>query len=216
MGLAPKQGFTFIIDSIQNTYPLEHFPSRELQALALHVCPPDKTWPVYGKTTAKIDIPGLDDSTPAVKQGDWRNCGVFTCTNLMCLAFGYRLMCYRQRDLNVSKRHRMAVELATDSFGPTLFDYQLLDIPTSMQGYRKNYAYVPPEPEPEPHLVTGSPDSDPETDEEDDPDTDDDDVMDDVSGVASRSHPLTRIPFDLLPKEDSPPPPPVAGPEGTP
>jgi hypothetical protein len=32
----------------------------------------------------------------------------------MCLAFGYRLMCYRQRDMDIAKRHRMAAELGAD------------------------------------------------------------------------------------------------------
>jgi hypothetical protein len=139
MGIAPKQGVTFIIDSFQKTYPLEDFPARELKALALHICPDDKTWPIYGKWTAKKDMKDLDDSPPSVKQGDMRNCGVFTSTNMMCLAFGYALMCYRQRDCNISKRHRMAIELANDGFGPPPFDYQLLDVPTNIDGYRTNY-----------------------------------------------------------------------------
>jgi hypothetical protein len=39
IGLAPKQGFVFIIDSCTNSYPREQFPAQGLLALALLVSP---------------------------------------------------------------------------------------------------------------------------------------------------------------------------------
>jgi len=176
MGIAPKQGFVFIIDSCSNTYPRDAYPVEALLALAFLVCPPEIKWPVYGLWQSR----GWkeDDSPNCARQGDYHNCGVFTCTNMMCLAFGYRLMCYRQRDLNIGKRHRMAAELGADGFGPPPFDYQLLDLPTSVAAHRTDYRYTLPE-------VTREAD---------------------VKGRApQKQYPSTRIPFNLMLKEDQVP-----------
>jgi hypothetical protein len=48
VGLAPKQGFVFIIDSCDNTYPREQMPAQGLLALSILVRPRGVTWPLYG------------------------------------------------------------------------------------------------------------------------------------------------------------------------
>lgn len=141
MGLAPKQGFVFLIDSCTNTYPKNTYPVQSLLALALYVCPLDVSWPMYGNWSSREWQE--DESPNCARQGDWHNCGVFTCTNMLCLAFGYRLMCYKNRDLDISKRHRMAAELLADGFGTPPFDYQLFDLPTAIEAHREDYEWNP-------------------------------------------------------------------------
>lgn len=96
-------------------------------------------WPIYGQWDRR-GHDKLDGSPNVSQQGDDWNCGIFTATNAMCLAFGYDLLCYRQRDLENGpyndldpprgKRARMAAELFQGlEFDPP-FNYDLLDIPT--------------------------------------------------------------------------------------
>jgi len=139
IGLAPKQGFVFIIDSCTNTYPRDQFPAQGLLALSILVRPRGVSWPLYGCWSSR-DLE-YDESPNCARQGDYHNCGIFTCTNMMCLAFGYRLMCYSQRDLDVGKRHRMAAELIGGGFWGKPFDYGLLEIPGSVGEHRTDYQY---------------------------------------------------------------------------
>jgi len=74
MGIVPKQGFAFIIDSCQWPRAKEDFPVKHLMVLALHLCPAGQEWPVYGKWDVLYDVD--DDSLPCTKQGDAHNCGV--------------------------------------------------------------------------------------------------------------------------------------------
>lgn len=96
-------------------------------------------WPIYVQW-AHRGHEKSDGSPNVPRQGDYWNCGIFTATNAMCLAFGYDLLCYRQRDLENGphndlepprgKRARMAAELFQGlDFDPP-FNYDLLDIPT--------------------------------------------------------------------------------------
>lgn len=109
----------------------------------------------------------------------------------MCLAFGYRLMCYAQRDLNVGKRHRMAAELAADGFGAPPFDYKLFDLPTSVEAHRTDYFYMRDPMEPEDLFP------------EDGLEYSEDEEKDDVQGLPSkRRYPSTRILFSILATKD--------------
>jgi hypothetical protein len=227
MGIAPKQGFTFIIDSCQWARAKEEFPVKYLMALALHLCPADKEWPIFGKWA--IADESDPDSLLCAKQGDLHNCGVFTSTNMMCLSFGYRLMCYRNRDLDVGKRHRIAAEIAAGGFGEAPFDYQILDVPESVAAYRTGYQYQPPQgpapagpagpagsaaPSAAPNAnATGAGDTEDEEDgysqTEDEylwSDDDYDDDYDPNAGAlpADRRYPSTRMRFKFHPKEDTP------------
>jgi hypothetical protein len=58
-------------------------------------------WPMYGQWNSWSQT--TDNSPNAVQQHDTHNCGVFTCTNALCLAFGYDLLCYEEKDLNQLK-----------------------------------------------------------------------------------------------------------------
>jgi hypothetical protein len=166
-----------------------------------------------------------NDSPNCPRQGDARSCGVFTCTNMMCLGFGYHLMCYKQRDM-APKRRRMAAELGyADGFGVAPYDYKFLDVSTSIEEYRTDYSYVlPKEPASMPQVLEGPDrmelDSADDVEEED---YDDDELMDshyddtssedgddpsyapgtDVFGLTPRDrYPSTIIPFSLIPKDD--------------
>jgi hypothetical protein len=79
MGLAPKRGFSFIIDSRDGYYTREVNPARRLYILALMICPDDKAWPLYGQWAwSEEGGDNVEDDSPnCARQGDYHNCGVF-------------------------------------------------------------------------------------------------------------------------------------------
>ena len=73
-----------------------------------------------------------DDGSPnAPRQGDGYNCAIFALANALNMAFGFDLLCYRQRDLDSLKRTRIFSELKTgaSSVFKDNFAYDMLDIP---------------------------------------------------------------------------------------
>jgi len=205
MGIAPKQGFVFIINSVEIDYSREEQPAKGLMALALMLCPETQAWPLYGQWAEKD---AQDGSPNCARQGDFHSCGIFTSTNMMCLAFGYRLMCYRNRDMH-AKRVRMAAELLKGGFGPEPFDYTLLDIPTDITDYRTNYQYEPPSAPitaPQSPTVFGLSDS---------KQVSNSNSITSTSTTPRRNPaPSTRVPFTLVPKDDPPESEPASGDEG--
>jgi hypothetical protein len=77
MGIAPKQGFVFIINSVEIDYSREEQPARGLMALAMIICPGDEAWPLYGQW-ASLPKDTDDDSPNCARQGDFHNCGIFS------------------------------------------------------------------------------------------------------------------------------------------
>jgi len=128
LGIAPRQKHVFIIDSIANMILSQDdgLPRSALLRILFSQIPKNETWPLYTQDTQKSNET-IDGSPDAARQGDYYNCGVFTVTNAFCMAFGFDLMCYRQRDLGL-KRDRMLLELNQGSLGGRVA-YDLLDVP---------------------------------------------------------------------------------------
>lgn len=134
-GVAPKQRFVFIIDSIFQPDP--HW-NAEVAGLASLVRQEIQ------HTDTKLDDWLL--ITPSYGQMDhvWQNriyvtqrasqgCQIITCTNGLCLAFGYPLLCYSNEqtddiDDTPKKRERMALELLNGGFTMP-YNYQVLKVP---------------------------------------------------------------------------------------
>jgi hypothetical protein len=111
-------------------------------------------------------------------------------------------MCFRNRDMG-AKRIRMAAELMAGGFGVQPFDYTLLDIPTAIGPFRDNYRYEPPSaPIAVPPTPTVSGLSNSKQDLNSSPGS--------STTTTPRTNPLpapsTRVPFNLVPKDDSPEP----------
>ena len=87
-------------------------------------------WPIYGQW-AQRGFEKDDGSPNAPQQGDGYNCAIFALTNTLNMAFGFDLLCYRQRDLDPLKRPRIFSELVTGASGvfKDNFAYDMLDIP---------------------------------------------------------------------------------------
>lgn len=128
VGIAPKQKFVFAIDSYarnekghaldnENVDPIVEILLREF---------PGEDFPMYGQWALRSKT--TDGSPNCAQQSDIYNCGVFTITNALCLAFGYELLCYTPDDLDEGKRPRVAAELLHGGFVAP-FNYPLLDIP---------------------------------------------------------------------------------------
>lgn len=70
-----------------------------------------------------------DKSPNGPQQCDGYNCGAFTITNVFCLAFGYRILCYAQNqgqeDLERWKKPRVIFELRQGGFFGD-YEYDLL------------------------------------------------------------------------------------------
>ncbi|KUJ18889.1 uncharacterized protein LY89DRAFT_732428 [Mollisia scopiformis] len=138
VGIAPKQRFAFVIDSGPEKYNISHDLSRSISALILTLSPDIKwardnkrpqqgEWRMYGEWSHRSQT--TDDGPNAAQQDDEYNCGVFTATSAMCLAFGFRLNCFVEGDLDKRKKPRMAAEFANGGFFGPGFDYDLLDLP---------------------------------------------------------------------------------------
>lgn len=101
--LAPKQRALIIMDSaLDKGYNNVHeWPLDHLRAILLHILnlnnyneAKSEGWNLYNEWCSKS--PKNDPrSPPCKKQGDHYNCGIYTCTNALCLCFGYDLMCYK-------------------------------------------------------------------------------------------------------------------------
>jgi hypothetical protein len=147
-GIAPRQKFLFAIDSFGKELTIHNQPLHTILDIALSQIPDwyeddlPQDWLVYGHWS-KRGAQNLDNSPPCVRQADAHNCGVFTATNAMCLAFGYEMTCYASEDadedspwaralvqkrMDQGKRERMACELWNGGFRKP-FDYDLLEIP---------------------------------------------------------------------------------------
>ncbi|KAG4434929.1 hypothetical protein IFR05_009598 [Cadophora sp. M221] len=126
--VAPKQKYTFSIDSIAG-YCGEptNIDRKFLRAVLLSQVPKPDTWPVY-REWAERGEDKSDGSPNCCRQGDDHNCGTMAATNAFCLAFGFNLQCYRQRDIDSRKRPRMFAELSNGGFSGK-YAYDMLDIP---------------------------------------------------------------------------------------
>ncbi|KAL5322420.1 hypothetical protein ACEPPN_010393 [Leptodophora sp. 'Broadleaf-Isolate-01'] len=147
VGVAPKQRFIFAIDTIPrhdkdtpksfNKYPLlgviaimEYLIPDIVVAKYNQIPMPDsKFWPIFGQWSARSLT--KDKSPNGPQQCDGYNCGAFTITNVFCLAFGYRILCYAQNqgqeDLERWKKPRVIFELRQGGFFGD-YEYDLLDI----------------------------------------------------------------------------------------
>ncbi|KAH7323719.1 hypothetical protein BKA65DRAFT_567569 [Rhexocercosporidium sp. MPI-PUGE-AT-0058] len=128
LGLAPKQKYAFSIDSVQDYWDEGRtIDKRFIMAVLLSQMPGPDTWPIYGQWAYRGDDK-YDGSPNCCRQGDDYNCGTMTVTNAFCLAFGFDLLCYRQRDIDTLKRPRMFAEMSNGGFSGK-YAYDMLDIP---------------------------------------------------------------------------------------
>jgi hypothetical protein len=121
IGIAPRQHFIFVIDTVNGEWPIDEYPVQSLYAMLLQLLPESseddkekqamENWNVFGQWSRRSRT--ADGSPNCAQQTDRYNCGIFTITNAFCLAFGFDLLYYRQGDLNFGKRPRVAAELTT-------------------------------------------------------------------------------------------------------
>ena len=145
LGIAPKQRYVFAIDSLEQTdwnvdlWPLSAIWDILLSQIVENDEEAKDSWSVYSEWSAEKEEKTKMKNCPSCpRQGDMYNCGVFTVTNAMCLAFGWDLMCYSNRDLNPLKRPRMFMELSNTTIdGDRVktgfkgkYAYDLLEIPS--------------------------------------------------------------------------------------
>ncbi|PVH79495.1 hypothetical protein DL98DRAFT_589364 [Cadophora sp. DSE1049] len=137
LGIAPKQHFVFAINSLEQTnwhykrWPLSGVWDILLSQISERGKKAKNAWPVFGEWSVKQDQKKKNNCPNCARQGDLYNCGVFTLTNAMCLAFGYDLMCYSNRDLDSLKRPRMFMELSNTT----------IDDDKVKTGFKDEYAY---------------------------------------------------------------------------
>ncbi|KAE9373781.1 hypothetical protein N431DRAFT_466050 [Stipitochalara longipes BDJ] len=133
MGIAPKQQFVFVVDSVKSGYT---FRVQKMYNILLYLLPgnvddkkqeAEANWNVFGQWSRR-ENKKTDGSPNCCVQGDYYNCGNFTLTNAMCLAFGFDLLCYQQDDLNEKKRPRIAAEFDNEGFLGE-FAYDMFDLP---------------------------------------------------------------------------------------
>ena len=127
-GIAPKQKFVFAIDSYarnQRGHTLDDDDVDPITEILLQEFP-GEAFPMYGQWALRSKT--TDNSPNCAQQSDMYNCGLFTITNALCLAFGYDLLCYTQKDIDEGKRQRVAAELLHGGFLAP-FNYPLLEIP---------------------------------------------------------------------------------------
>lgn len=137
LGIAPKQRMIFVIDSIfwsEQAWQPEIRPLAELvwQELAESDLL-DREWLLI--TPSYNNMNKSWKNRIYVRQKDEESCAVFVCTNALCLAFGYPLLCYsnepdKSKNDMPRKRRRMAMELLRNGFVPANYNYPLLDVPT--------------------------------------------------------------------------------------
>lgn len=140
-GLAPTQRFAFVIDSIPGTYRASTGICVALKNLILSQTRASEfvgyaadnqnarqaEWRLYGQWSHRA-TGTLDDSPDGAQQQDAYNCGVFAATTAFCLAFGHRLTCFKEADLDAHKKPRMAAEFANGGFSGDGFEYDLFDL----------------------------------------------------------------------------------------
>ncbi|CZT41087.1 uncharacterized protein RSE6_00772 [Rhynchosporium secalis] len=139
IGIAPKQKFAFVIDSYMRSNDgtsgrpedkqENKWYRRGLQAILMLLDPvahftknnvpvpqveKDRQWYIFGQYVLRSK--NTDKSPYAPQQRDFYNCGAFTMTNAFCLAFGYDLTCYKEKDLDKLKKPRIAFELIEGDF----------------------------------------------------------------------------------------------------
>jgi len=143
MGIAPKQQFVFVVDSIVydprtfGSRPRSKFATERMYNPVLGLLPDDlgkskkdfkANWNVFGHWARK-NVPKLEGTPSCATQKDFVSCGIFTMTNAMCLAFGYDMLCYQEDDLAGFKRPRIVGELENEGFSGD-YAYDLRDLPT--------------------------------------------------------------------------------------
>jgi hypothetical protein len=138
LGIAPKQRFVFVIDSIAQEFDSKSNTVNGPKALLLTLCPnfaysndptqlKPEDWTVFGQWSLRTKT--TDGSPNAAQQKDEYNCEVFTCTTAFCLAFGFDLTYYVEANLNKFKKPRMVTEFVNGGFVGPGFDYDALDLP---------------------------------------------------------------------------------------
>jgi hypothetical protein len=83
----------------------------------------------YHQPATRSERGATDDRSPnCAQQRDNYSCGVFTMTDAFCLAFGFDLLRYREKNLDFGKRPRIAAELNNEGFSRE-FGYDMFDLP---------------------------------------------------------------------------------------
>lgn len=125
--IAPKRKEFFVVDSVEsNLYSGMEIHSGTLLTILNHLVPDDRDREQWDVNFDYIDED--EEKSTAERQKDIYNCGVFTCTNAILLAFGYDLKCYKRRDLDKFRKRRTVAEFRNGGFNG-LYNYDLIEVP---------------------------------------------------------------------------------------
>jgi hypothetical protein len=143
---APKQRRLFVV----NSFPFDRF-HKDVQyyrdtmlALLRYLVPREDRdqWDMDVDMVRSSEVSDNAEINKAVMQRDAYNCGIYVCTNALCVAFGYDLKCFKPREIDQFRKQRMIAEMRNGGFNG-LYNYDMFELPQgpgenpSQWNYRK-------------------------------------------------------------------------------
>ncbi|KAE8454668.1 hypothetical protein EG329_000291 [Mollisiaceae sp. DMI_Dod_QoI] len=141
LGFAPKQRYMFLVDSSDmQQINLEANLRNTLLAILNYLVPEEadrERWDINFSYTAAEE----KSERKAILQRDAYNCGIYTCTNALLLAFGYSLTCYTAREIDQFRKPRMVAEFRNGGFSG-LYKYDLIELPPPSENTGPTHSYA--------------------------------------------------------------------------